>query len=346
MTTRHVVTGGSGFVGRRLATALRAAGERVVVFDLEEPQVAVDEFVPGDIRDPAALRGLRLGRNDVVHHLAARQFQGGVPASRHRDAWFADVNVTGTRLLLDAMAAGGTNRLVFFSTDMTYGRVDSSPVSPDHHQSPIGSYGRSKLAAERLIAAAVADGAMRATVFRPRLIAGAGRLGILAKLFRLIDLGLPVPMIGSGRNRYQMIAVEDCVAAALRAVERGLPVEPLNLGSHAPPTVRELLGQLIRRIGSRSILIPTPAGLMQATLSLLDRAQLTLLYPEQFAIADVDYVLDTERTRHVLGWAPSRGDSDILFDAFAHFRARSAPVANDIPGRESVSVAMGERGGA
>jgi dTDP-glucose 4,6-dehydratase len=92
-----------------------------------------------------------------------------------------------------------------------------------------------------VILSAVAEGWLNATIFRPRLIAGAGRLGILVKLFELIRRGLPVPMIGNGTNRYQMVAVEDCVSAALLAVE-GCPTGPFNLGSDAPPMVRDLLG--------------------------------------------------------------------------------------------------------
>ncbi|OWK24487.1 hypothetical protein AJ87_21295 [Rhizobium yanglingense] len=87
-------------------------------------------------------------------------------------------------------------------------------------QRPIGPYGRSKVGAERLLMQACREFGLHATIFRPRLIAGAGRLGILTKLFRLIRAGLPIPLIGAGKNRYQMIAVEDCVAAALAAVER------------------------------------------------------------------------------------------------------------------------------
>lgn len=218
------------------------------------------------------------------------------------------------------MSARGAYQLVFFSTDMTYGYPQSSPVLPNHPQVPIGPYGRSKLAAEQLIIAAGADFGLKATIFRPRLIAGAGRLGVLAKLFRLVAWHLPVPMIGSGRNRYQMIAVEDCVTAAMRAVDCGLPAGPFNLGSAAPPTVRELLGDLIARAGSQSLLVPTPAAAVQSTLGLLDRAGLTLLYPEQFAIADSDYTLDTQSTTAALDWSPERRDQDIIFDAFQHFR--------------------------
>ena len=324
MTVRHVITGGSGFVGSRLAATLLARGERVLVFDTAPPANGAVEFVPGNVQHPGDLAKLHLAPGDVVYHLAARQFHGAVPR-RHRDSWFAAVNTAGTRHLLSAMSAGGAGRMVFFSTDMTYGRPQVTPVPPTHAQAPIGPYGRSKLAAEQLIARAATEFDLKATVFRPRLIAGAGRLGILARLFQLVAWNLPVPMIGSGRNRYQMIAVEDCVAAALRAVACGLPAGPFNLGSDAPPTVRELLATLVERAGSRSVLVPTPAAAVQAVLGLMDRAGATLLYPEQFAIADSDYVLDTAPTTAALGWSPARRDEDIIFEAFSHFRSAAAP---------------------
>jgi dTDP-glucose 4,6-dehydratase len=315
---RHVITGGSGFTGTYLVRALAQAGQRPVVFDLQPPAENADQvdFVAGDIRAPADVARIGLRPGDVVHHFAARQFHGGVP-KRDRDPWFADVNVGGTRVLLDEMTRTGASRMVFFSTDMTYGHPDRSPVPADHPQRPIGPYGLSKKAAEALIRERPE---IRATILRPRLISGAGRLGILAKLFRLIAIGAPVPMIGSGRNRYQMIAVEDCVAAALRAAELDCPTGPFNLGSENPPSVRDLLGEVIRRAGSRSILVPTPAKLVQTVLSGLDKVGLTLLFPEQFAIADTDYVLDTSRTRDALGWIPTRRDQDILFEAYERFR--------------------------
>ena len=79
-----------------------------------------------------------------------------------------------------AMQELGTRHFVFFSTDMTYGVPQTCPVPPDHPQRPLGPYGRSKVEAERLIRQA---SAVRATIFRPRLITGPGRLGIFTKLF-------------------------------------------------------------------------------------------------------------------------------------------------------------------
>jgi dTDP-glucose 4,6-dehydratase len=331
---RHVITGGLGFTGRYLTEELVRRGDEIVVFDQERWDAAQPQgvrFVRGDITDPAALKGIGFKPGDVVHHLAARQFHGNVP-HRARDPWFNAVNVEGTKHLLEAMHEGGATELVFFSTDMVYGLPDCSPIPPSHPRRPLGPYGRSKCAAEDLIAAGALRG-LRATVFRPRLIVGAGRLGVLAKLFRLIEAGRPVPLIGDGRNRYQMVSVHDCVAAALRAVDAGLPAGPFNLGSQDPPTVRDLLQGLIDTVGSRSRLLPTPAGAVKLTLSLLDRVGLTLLHAEQYMIADRDCVLDVSETQARLAFTPLRGDREMLLAAYEEYRSgRAAASARTKPG--------------
>lgn len=344
MTPRHVITGGSGFVGSHLAAALIARGQAVTIFDVSPPRQPGLAFVQGDIRHDDDIAKLRLGPNDVVYHLAARQFHGAVPR-RNRREWFEQVNAAGTRNLLAAMKQAGARRLVFFSTDMTYGRPTRSPIRDNQVQRPIGPYGASKLAAEQWIFDAAGRWSLAATVFRPRLIAGAGRLGILTKLFALIERGLPVPMIGSGRNRYQMISVDDCVSAALHAVDQGVPTGAFNLGSIDPPTVKALLADLVARAGSRSMLVPTPAPLVQAVLAALDRIGLTLLYPEQFAIADADYVLDTSRTARVLSWQPAHNDRDILAAAYDHYRSARLGSAT-APGMDERMSGLGPQGSA
>jgi dTDP-glucose 4,6-dehydratase len=317
MAARHVITGGSGFLGLRLRARLAARGEPVVNFDLVgQSALASEVYVSGDVRRPDDLAAVGFRPDDIVYHLAARQFHGDVPPRRTRLEGFMDVNLGGTRQLLEAMRRGGARRLVFFSTDMTYGIPDQTPVAETHRQSPLGPYGASKLAAERAIIQARQDWGLAATLLRPRLIAGKGRLGVLAKLFRLIELNAPVPMIGGGHNRYQMVAVEDCVTAALRASEAGFPSGPFNLGSADAPQVRDLLKRLIRRAGSRSWLLPTPAWAVKLALTSLDVLGRPLLYPEQFLIADKDYVLSTRRAEAELGWSPTATDGDILFAAY------------------------------
>ncbi|HJS44918.1 MAG TPA: NAD(P)-dependent oxidoreductase [Rhizomicrobium sp.] len=315
---RHIITGGSGFLGQCLAGELVRRQEAVLVFDLV-PGALPLPFVQGDVTNAADLARLQLNSDDVVYHLAARQFAGPVP-HRGRDAWFKQVNLTGTQCLVAEMERRGAGRLVFFSTDMTYGLPQKLPIAPDHPQNPLGPYGQSKLAAETVMREATRRG-MRATIFRPRLITGPGRLGILAKLFGLIKAGLPVPMIGPGRNRYQMVSVQDCARAAILAVEQGCPPGPFNLGSEMPPTTRELLQAIIDHAGSRSILIPVSAVASKMALAVLDSIGLTLLFPEQYGIADADVLLDTSSTRRELQWQPQNSDIGEMILAYDAFRA-------------------------
>lgn len=320
---RHVITGGLGFTGQYLSSELRRQNKEVVVFDIAQPVAALPpeiSYIQGDIRNLDDIKRINLRDGDIVYHLAARVFHLGAPYS-NRDQWFYEVNVHGTKVLLDAMGAADAKKLVFFSTDMVYGVPDETPVPTSHPRRTLGPYGRSKRDAEDLFDVYRARG-FQITVFRPRLITGAGRFGILMKLFRLIKAGLPVPLIGNGSNRYQMVSVIDCVTAALRAVELGLPPGPYHLGSQNPPTVRELLGKVIAQAGSRSRLISTPATTIKAVLNVLDYCGLTLLYPEQFLIADKDYVLDLSATKRDLSFEPVYNDENMMVAAYQEY-ARS-----------------------
>jgi nucleoside-diphosphate-sugar epimerase len=118
----------------------------------------------------------------------------------------------------------------------------------------------------------------------------------------------------------QMVGVGDCARAAILAVAAGCPSGPFNLGSAEPPTTRELLQNIIEHAKSHSRLIPLPAGLLKPVLGAMDAVGLTLLFPEQFGIADIDILLDTSETCRVLRWAPLRGEVDMMneaYDAFA-----------------------------
>ena len=125
----HVlVTGGAGFVGAHLASALLAAGDRVRVLDNLVPQVHGDvtrpeyldpdvELLTGDVRNPEAVRAALAGVDRVVH-LAARV---GVGQSMYEIAEYTSVNTTGTAVLLEALLDNPVERLVVASSMSIYG---------------------------------------------------------------------------------------------------------------------------------------------------------------------------------------------------------------------------------
>jgi len=151
---------------------------------------------------------------------------------------------------------------------------------------------------------------------------GPDRLGILVKLFKLIDCNLPVPTIGNGKNHYQMISVFDCVSATMLAIKRGLPNKEYNLGSKDVSCTYDLLKNVVKTAHSHSIVIPTPGKFVKATLRFLDNIGLTLMYPEQFMIADEQYILDVSQTEKDLGWEPKYNDADMISQAYKMYKQK------------------------
>lgn len=322
---KHIIFGGDGFVGRHLAPKLLADGETVVVADIVKsdlPHYGKAKFVQCDVTDPAAVAAVAIAPDDMVYNLSAKMLSPiQVRAKRHD--FFYPVNYHGTVNIIEAMDKAGAKNLVHFTTDMIYGHTVTYPMTEDHPVSPLGEYGQSKLDTE-VLAAEWRKRGMNISLFRPRLIIGPGRLGILEKLFKLVDMNLPVPMIGSGKNPYQFISVFDCAQAARLAWKAGVPNEAYNLGSLNPPPVRTLLGNLVKHAGSRSLLVPTPGWAVKRTLDLLDLMNMPLMDPEQYLIADEMCVLDVSKGERDLGWVPQYRDEDMLIAAYDEYRAKKA----------------------
>lgn len=328
---KHILFGGDGFVGRQLAARLVADGEEVIVADIargEVPHYRDCTFITADVTDKAALSKIDIQADDMVYNLSAKMLSPiQVRAKRH--AFFWPVNYYGTENIIEVMADAGASKLVHFTTDMVYGHTYTHPQTEDHPANPLGEYGLSKWQTE-VLAQQWREKGMNITLFRPRLIIGPGRLGILTKLFRLIDLNLPVPMIGSGRNPYQFVSVFDCAEAARLAWQNGVPNEAYNLGSLEPPPVRKLLGDLIKYAGSKSFLLPTPAWAVKRTLDALDWLNMPIMDPEQYLIADEMCVLDCSKAERDLGWIPRDRDEDMLIAAYREYRAgrgKSSPTS-------------------
>ena len=321
---KHIVFGGNGFVGRYTVQYLLEAGQQVLVCDIAKdetlPIYQKAQFLKCDITDRAQVAQVPFERDDIVYNLAARMLHP-IILRAERYEYFYSVDYHGAVHIIEQMERAGCDKLVQFSTDMVYGPLQTPPpVRVDHPRVPIGEYSASKKALEDYCVSQRAKG-LRVSIFRPRLINGPGRVGILGNLFKLIRRSLPVPLIGNGANRYQMVSVFDCASAAVCSARKGVVDGEFNLGSPDPPTVRALLTGLIRHAKSKSILVPTPAAPLKFALRTLDRLNLPLLVPEQFEVADKDYVVDIEPTIRMLDWQPEHSDEDMMLVAYQQYVA-------------------------
>ena len=150
---RILITGGAGYVGSHCAKALAAAGHDGVVFDSllfgHREFVRWGPLIEGDIRDASALDAVFSEyRFDAVMHFAALAYVGESVTAPGR---YYDVNVSGTRTLLDAMVRAGVRSIVFSSSCAIYGKPDSMPISEHTVRNPINPYGFSKLVCEHMM---------------------------------------------------------------------------------------------------------------------------------------------------------------------------------------------------
>ncbi len=263
-----LVTGGAGYIGGHVVDALLNAGRQVVVVDDlstgRPDRIRGLPLVQVDVASPVAVDVLagtitRWGVASVVH-LAARK---RVDESMARPDWYHQQNVGGTENVLAAMTRTGVGRLVFSSSAAVYGSPAGSLVDEDAPLAPVNTYGRTKVAGERALAAAASAG-IRSVALRYFNVAGAASpllrddeeanlvtivLGRLARgeAPQVYGTDYPTP---DGTCVRDLVDVRDVAAAhlaALRVLEEAqgpATTEALNVGTEVGVSVRQVVDRL------------------------------------------------------------------------------------------------------
>jgi UDP-glucose 4-epimerase len=263
---RVLVTGATGFVGQGLVPALIAAGHSVRVA-LREPgplPPGVEAAVIGDLSRPIN-RSFMLEGTDAVVHAAGIAHQGpDVPEDLYRR-----VNTEATAEIARAAARAGVKRFVFLSSI----RAQSGPSSNDvlteeMTPRPDDHYGRSKLAAEKALAAIDVP----SVVLRPVLIHGPGVRYNMAALMKLAASPWPLPL-GSLTATRSIIARDHLAEAVLLALENAAMVGNTYIAADPEAlTVPEMIAALRRGMDRRSGLFPAPQGLLRAAAGAVGRS--------------------------------------------------------------------------
>lgn len=312
---RVLITGGAGFLGYHLADHLAQFGHSSILYDVapaelaEYPQGTV--AILGDVRDHDSLDAA------LAEHQPEMIVHGAAALPLWKPADIMSVNVTGTRNVLRLARKHGIDRVVFVSSTAVYGVPEKHPLYEDDPLVGVGPYGESKILAERACVKARQDG-LCVPIIRPKTFIGTGRLGVFQILYDWVESGVRIPVIGSGRNRYQLLEVDDLCSAIYLAMTapRGEANNVFNVGAKCFRTVFEDVGALCEYAGRGSRPMPTPARPVKAVLRVLEALRLSPLYKWVYGTADKDSFVSTERIEQTLGWQPRYSNAEALIRSY------------------------------
>jgi nucleoside-diphosphate-sugar epimerase len=330
---RWAISGGAGFLGLHLARRLLAEGHEVRTLDLaplDDPELEAGvEELRGDVRSPRDARGLVEGADVIVHAAAA------LPIQLSREA-IRSVNVAGTANVLAAALEARVRRAVLVSSTSVYGVPKVHPIHEDDPLVGVGAYGGSKIEAEELTRDFGKRG-LEFTIVRPKTFIGPERLGVFEILFDWVREGRRIYVLGSGHNRYQLLAVEDLVDAILLAAEHPEAAgETLNVGAQKFGTVREDLGALTAHADSGSRLTSFPAKPAELGLRALELLRLSPLAEWHYKTAHRDSFVAIDKAERLLGWTPRYSNAEALCRTYDWYLAnreslRAAGVTHRVP---------------
>ena len=302
-----LVTGGSSLLGQAVARLLSERGDDVVTMH-RMPAHGDWQQILGDIRDVDAVRSAVDGVDGVIH-LAAKVSVTG-PWSE-----FESVNVTGTKNVIDAVAAAGVGRLVHVSSPSVahFGEplvgANADPADPDRAH---GHYARSKAMAE-LQALHSASDALSVVAIRPHLVWGPGDTQLVGRIVDRAASGRLV-LIDGGTALIDTTYIDNAADALVAALDNvdSVTGQTFVVTNGEPRTVAELLARICRAAGVPAPERSVPRALASGAGAVVERAwsttrregepPMTRFLAEQLSTA---HWFDQTRTQQRLGWTPS-----------------------------------------
>ncbi len=270
-----LVTGAAGFIGSHLAEKLARRGDDVVGLDNFNEIVypaahkrqraarlaacANVRLIEADIRERERMLALfREEQFDAVAHLAAL---AGVRNAVKYPALYVEVNLNGTQNLMDAAREGGVGNFVFASTSSVYGNTQVIPfVESDPCDRPLQPYAAAKRAAEILGHSYHHLFGLNFTVLRFFTVYGPyGRPDMMAYLLaESITRGREIPLYDGGQMYRDWTYVDDITDGVVRALDRPLGYEIINLGRGEPTLLSDFVSMIEALAGGKANLIPRP----------------------------------------------------------------------------------------
>jgi nucleoside-diphosphate-sugar epimerase len=318
-----LITGGAGFLGINLVRYLLNRDYCVTSLDLlpfDYPERGQIREIRGDTRNQALVDQAIKGNEYVVHTAAA------LPLYPADEIYATDV--VGTRIVMQAARQHGVRCAVHISSTAVYGIPDHHPLIEDDKLDGVGPYGQAKIQAEMVCLEERSRGLV-VPIIRPKSFIGPERLGVFGLLYDWALDGKGFPLIGNGKNRYQLLDVEDlCEAIHLCLTKEPSVVnDTFNIGAKQYTTMGEDYQAVLDAVGKRRRVVPFPAGPAIVVLRMLERLGVSPLYKWVYETACHDSFVSIEKAERVLGYAPKYSNKDALLRNLEWYREHRSEFA-------------------
>ena len=289
-----LVTGGAGFIGSHIATALVERGDRVRVLDnlstghrsnLDHLGSQI-ELIEGDLLDRSRVEQAVAGVDCVFHEAALASVPRSVETPLDTNA----ACVTGTVNVLDAARRAGVRRLIYAASSSAYGDQPTSPKIETDLPAPISPYGAAKLAAEYYCRAFTATYGFETValryfnVFGPRQDPGSPYSAVIPLFITALLAGKRPVIYGDGHQSRDFTYVANVVHGNLLAADaKGASGRVFNVANGRATSLLELIRQLNSLLGTKIAPLHEPprAGDIRESLADISAARTALDYEPQ-----------------------------------------------------------------
>ena len=309
---KALVTGGTGFIGSHLVGTLIEKDYRVRCLvrktsDVSRLEKLGVEVAHGDMLDADSLTRATMGV-DVVYHLVGVGDISAVSPKAYQD--YRQINVLGTKNLLDACLSSGVGRLVHFSSLAAMGLVKRDIIDEKTPCNPRGPYERSKYESEMVVLQYWEKEGLPATIIRPPMAYGPG--GVKSEVLRMCRMIRKhiFPIIGSGNVRMGMVHVDNLVQGAILAGENGKSTGEIYIITDARSySLNEVVQTIAAELKVRNPAIHMPIPLAKAGVGLLEMLSKVLRFTPPFSLwrletVTTDRVYSIAKAQSELGYKP------------------------------------------
>ena len=313
---KFLITGGAGFLGINLCRYLLKKGHKVRsldVGDFDYPEKDQIEVFKGDIRDKGMVNEATKEIDIVIHCAAA------LPLYSPEEIFTIDV--LGTEVVMKSALQHNVNRAIMISSTAVYGIPDHHPLYENDRLDGVGPYGEAKILAEKVCENYRKKG-LCIPILRPKSFIGEERLGVFAIYYDWVISRKSVPIVGNGKNRYQLLDVQDlCEACYLAST---LPEDTVNdvfnIGAEKFTTMKEDFGAVLTVAGFGKRIIPTPPKLTIWMLRILESLKLSPLYKWVYETAPEDSFVSIEKAKRTLGFKPKYSTKSTLVKTYNWYK--------------------------